>query len=377
MTLLRERKEEFRAIPVNEERRNTLIEEMNKLCLKAEEETRSLNSEEAKRFKELEEEVRLLDETIAAEEKLRDLNKGKRAKDPTEKEEEKRFLDFLRTGETRELNVSDNKLIIPNTISNQIIQKIEELAVIFPACTKFYAAGELTFPIDDNNLGITAGYTEDMATTSATGGKFDTLKLGNYIITCLAKVSKSLLNNTTVNVLPYIIYVVAKAITDFIEKELICGSTKMQGLTTTKNVVVAAAADAITADELIATQLNVPTTLKNTCWVMNRNTLKLVRQLKDNEGRYLCGRMADGFGFELLDRPIKVSDNMPDVGANNVSVIYGDLSGMYAKFSQSIEVEVLRELFATQHAIGIYGSVECDAKIVETGKITGLKGAES
>lgn len=110
---------------------------------------------------------------------------------------------------------------------------------------------------------------------------------------------------------------------------------------------------------------------------MNRDTLKVVRKLKDNEGRYLCGRMADGFGFELLNRPIEVSDYMPNVGANNVSIAYGDLSGMYVKFSQDIEVEVLRELYAPQHAIGVYGSVECDSEIIETGKIAVLKGAES
>lgn len=368
---------EIRALPVNEERRNLLIEQMNDLYIKADSEKRSLNAEEVEKFKELEEEVRLLDETIAAAEKLRNLDGKSRSKDPAEKEDEKRFLNFLRTGEVRELKVSDNKAIIPNSISNKIITKVEELAVIFPKCTKFYAAGEITFPVDNNNLGVVAGYAEDMAETTASGTKFDTAKLGNNIITCLAKVSKSLLNNTTIDLLPYIIYVVAKGLTDFLEKELISGTTKMRGLVACKNIVETATGAEITSDELIDLQLSIPTTVKNTSWVMNRDTLKVVRKLKDNEGRYLCGRMADGFGFELLNRPIEVSDYMPNVGANNVSIAYGDLSGMYVKFSQDIEVEVLRELYAPQHAIGVYGSVECDSEIIETGKIAVLKGAES
>lgn len=375
MTL--KRKEEFRAIPVNEERRNALIEEMNKLCAKAEEETRSLNNEEAQKFKELEEEVRLLDETIAAEEKLRDLNKGNISKNPAEKEEEKRFLNFLRTGETRDLKVQDNKTIIPNSISNQIIKKIEELAVIFPACTKFYAGGELTFAVDKNNLGVTAGYTDDMAEATASGTKLETVKLSNYIITSLAKISKSLLNNTDIDLLPYVVYVVAKAITDFIEKELISGNTKMSGLVTSKNIVTTAKGANITADELIDLQLSIPTVVSDTCWVMNKKTLRAIRKLKTTDSEYLCGRMAEGFGFELLGKPVKISEHMPDIGVNNISVVYGDLSGMYVKFSQNMEVEVLRELYATQHAIGIYGSVECDSKIVETDKIVVLKGASA
>ena len=375
MTL--KRKEEFRAIPVNEERRNTLIEEMNKLCLKAEEETRSLNEEEAKKFKELEEEVRLLDETIAAEEKLRDLNKGKRAKDPTEKEEEKRFLNYLRTGETRDLKIVDNKAIIPTSISKQIIEKMEEVAVIFPKCTKFYAKGELTFAVDNNNLGISAAYVEDMAEVTEKSAKPETVTLKNHIIGALAVISRSLINNTDLDLLPYVVYKIAKALTDFIEKELVSGKTKMSGLVTAKNIVTTAKAAAITADEMIDTQLSIPTTVKDARWTMNARTLAMVRKLKTADGEYLCGKMADGFTFQILGKPVEVSENMPDVGANNIAIAYGDFSGIYLKFSQDIEVQTLMEKYATQHAIGVLGYAECDSKIVEESKIAILKGAAS
>lgn len=375
MTL--KRKEEFRAIPVNEERRNALIEEMNKLCVKAEEETRSLNAEEAKKFKELEEEVRLLDETIAAEEKLKDLNREKRSKDPVEKEEEKRFMNFLRTGETRDLKIADNKAVIPTTISSKIIEKIEELAVIFPKCTKFYAKGELTFAVDNNNLGISAAYVEDMAKLTEKSTKPETVTLKNNIIGSLAVISRSLLNNTDLDLLPYVIYKIAKALTDFIEKELVSGTTKMSGIVTSKNVVTTAEGANITADELIALQLAIPTTVKNATWAMNRDTLLAVRKLKSNDGEYLCGKMADGFTFQILGRPVEVSENMPDIGINNVSVAYGDFSGMYLKFSQDIEIQTLIEQYAIQHSIGVLGYVECDSKIVEESKIAILKGAES
>lgn len=373
MTL--KRKEEFRAIPVNEERRNALIEEMNKLCVKAEEETRSLNAEEAKKFKELEEEVRLLDETIAAEEKLKDLNREKRSKDPVEKEEEKRFMNFLRTGETRDLKIADNKAVIPTTISSKIIEKIEELAVIFPKCTKFYAKGELTFAVDNNNLGISAAYVEDMAKLTEKSTKPETVTLKNNIIGSLAVISRSLLNNTDLDLLPYVIYKIAKALTDFIEKELVSGTTKMSGIVTSKNVVTTAKGANITADELIALQLAIPTTVKNATWAMNRDTLLAVRKLKSNDGEYLCGKMADGFTFQILGRPVEVSENMPDIGINNVSVAYGDFSGMYLKFSQDIEIQTLIEQYAIQHSIGVLGYVECDSKIVEESKIAILKGA--
>ena len=369
------RRLEVRALPANEERRNTLVEKMNEIYLKAEKEERSLTEKEVEEFKSLEEEIRLLDETIAAEKTLRGLDKKENRDKDSVKEEEKRFLNYLRTGEARDLEVTDNKAIIPNSIANQIVEKIEELAVIFPACTKFFGAGELTFAVDNNDIGITAAYSEDMAEITESGTKFETVKLSNHIIGSLTKISRSLINNTTIDVLPYVVYKIAKAITDFIEKELISGSTKMSGLVTSKNITTTAKGGAITADELIDLQLSIPTTVTDACWVMNRKTLKAVRKLKTNDGEYLCGRMSEGFGFELLGKPIKVSDNMPDIGINKISVAYGDLSGMYVKFSQDIEVQVLLEKYATQHAIGILGTAECDSKIVEESKIAILKGA--
>ncbi|MDQ9787879.1 phage major capsid protein, partial [Acinetobacter baumannii] len=82
----------------------------------------------------------------------------------------------------------------PNSIANQIVEKIEELAVIFPACTKFFGAGELTFAVDNNNIGITAAYSEDMAEITESGTKFETVKLSNHIIGSLTKISRSLIN---------------------------------------------------------------------------------------------------------------------------------------------------------------------------------------
>ena len=38
---------------------------------------------------------------------------------------------------------------------------------------------------------------------------------------------------------------------------------------------------------------------------MNKKTLKAVRKFKTNDGYIVCGRMSEGFGFELLGKPIK------------------------------------------------------------------------
>ena len=53
------------------------------------------------------------------------------------------------------------------------------------------------------------------------------------------------------------------------------------------------------------------------------------------------------------------------------------MSGLAVKFSEELNVEVLRERFADEHAIGVIGWVELDAKVADQQKIAVLKMAAS
>jgi HK97 family phage major capsid protein len=78
------------------------------------------------------------------------------------------------------------------------------------------------------------------------------------------------------------------------------------------------------------------------------------------------------FGTTLLGKPVYVSDNMEDMGAGKTAIYYGDMSGLATKFSQDMEIEVLREKYATQHAVGVVGWLEFDAKLENVQKIAKL-----
>ena len=49
------------------------------------------------------------------------------------------------------------------------------------------------------------------------------------------------------------------------------------------------------------------------------------------------------------------------------------MSGLAIKISEDLSIEILREKFATQHAIGAVGWMEVDAKIQDEQKIAVLK----
>ena len=54
------------------------------------------------------------------------------------------------------------------------------------------------------------------------------------------------------------------------------------------------------------------------------------------------------------------------------SIFYGDMSGLSVKFSEELNVDVLRERYADEHAIGVIGWVELDGRVSNQQKIAVL-----
>lgn len=366
------------------EKRNALMDEWDNILVNCQKdtETRALTTEEESRITEIETEIRSIDRTIS---KIEDREKLDKMVAPTESSsnvdelralDEKNFISFCR-GEERALTVSDNGGIVPTTISSQIIEKVKELSPIYAMATKFNVGGDLIFPYyNEETSNIQATYMADMQELTEGTGKFTTVKLENFIIGTLAKISKSLMNRTDFNLVEYIVYRVAKTISEFLEKELIIGTTgKMEGVFSAPTVIESASNTTITADELIDLQMTVPEPFQpGASWIMHKNTLKVLRKLKDSTGNYLLNRdVTTSFGWSLLGKPVYITESAPEIAPDEKVIAYGDMSGLYVKFAQNIEVQILMEKYATQHAVGVVGYVECDSKIVEPQKLAVIK----
>ena len=75
----------------------------------------------------------------------------------------------------------------------------------------------------------------------------------------------------------------------------------------------------------------------------------------------------------ILNKEVCVSDRMPKIGAGNKAVFYGDPSGLYINIREQISTQVLREKYATMHAIGVNMWFEIDSKLAELQKIAALQ----
>ncbi|KQL54515.1 phage capsid protein [Heyndrickxia shackletonii] len=377
--MLTEKKIEVRSMPSLVEQRNNLLDEMDGIMAKVKEETRAMDDNENKRFDEIKAEIAKIDKTLAAEAEARSYEKKETKKQDGKEEqralEEANFLKYIR-GEERALDVGSNGGIIPTHIANKIIEKVKELSPIYSMATVFNVGGDLVFPVyDENTSSIGAAYVDDMQELTEGTGKFTTVKLENFIIGSLAKISKSLMNRTDIDLLSFVINKVAKAIAEFLEKELINGTDgKLTGILSSTYGVESASSTALTADELIDLQMTVPEVFQaNASWILNKDTFKAVRKLKDSEGNYLLNKdLTTQFGWSLLGKPVYVTESMPKIAAGAKVIAYGDMSGLYVKLAQNVELQVLVEKYATQHAVGVVGYVEADSEIVEPQKLAVL-----
>nr|DAU53765.1 MAG TPA: major capsid protein [Caudoviricetes sp.] len=369
------------------EKRNALIEEMEKMVEACETETRAFNEDENKRYEEITKELNDLDATLKAADELDE----KRSYQPVEKPdetkdraelEERAFESYIRGTldlETRadvNLTKSDNGAVIPSSIANKIIEKVKEMSPLFAMAIHYNVGGTLTIPsYDESTQKITMAYATEFATIDSTSGKFTSISLTGFLAGARSLVSKSLVNNSQFDLVPFVVRKMAEAAAYWIENQLINGTTsKIEGLSKVAASVTAASATAVTADELIDLQETIPDVYQGGCiWVMSKATRTAIRKLKDGQNNYLLNKDATSrWGYTLFGKDVYISDNMPDMAAGKRAILYLDPTGLAVKMTETPSVEVLREKYADQHAIGVICWMELDSKVENAQKIAAL-----
>lgn len=266
--------------------------------------------------------------------------------------------------------------LIPTTIVQYIIRKVYDICPILERSQKFNVRGKLDipkYPADNNN--ITVAYQEEFSPLVSSSGSFNTVTLDGFLAGCLTKVSRSLINNLQFDIVGFVVREMAYAITRWIEGELLNGTSgKITGLSDLTNGITAAAQNAITADEVVKLHDKIKDQFqRNAIWIMSPATRTALRLLKSSTGYYLLNDdISSPFGTSLLGKPVYVSDNMHEIAAGNTAIYYGDMMGLATKFNENMNIEVLRERYADEHAYGVIGWLEFDAKVIDEQQIAKL-----
>lgn len=372
------------------ELKNDKIEKAEKILADAEVNKRELTEDEAEELAEIRDDVKRIKEALKIGDELDDSKDKQPKQEPTpadgepkptkEQQDTRAFENFIRGRVVHErageLTKTDNGSVIPATIAQQIIKKVYDVSPILEKSEKYNVKGKLQIPYyDTTGGGITVAYAEEFKPLASSNGKFKNIELDGFLAGALSKISNSLINNSQFDIVSFVVNQMAEDIARFIEHELLIGtSDKVTGLSTLENKVTAAAANAITSDEVVKLKDSIKDVYQsNAIWIMSTATRTALRLLKGSDGHYLLqDDITSPFGSTLLGKPVYVSDNMPEIEANAPVIYYGDMTGLATKFSENITTQVLREKYADEHATGVVAWFEFDSKVQNEHKLAKL-----
>lgn len=358
------------------ERRNDLQAQMEAILATAKNETRAMTEEETKKFDELEAEVRAIDATIEAEKRAEALEiketeqRAAAAETPAE-DAEKRAVDqldaYIRGDEQRAatdpLSTSNNGAIIPEVLSADIIRSLTELANVVGDIATVNSTGtyKQIYEVDK----MTAGWTDELATVTASNATFDTLEIGHHKLGALAKISYELINQADFPIVPEVRSQIIDAFAEKLEDAIFNGdgSKKPTGLCTSGTAYKLAKTKAITADEVIDIFYTLKSAFRaNATWYMSNATLLAIRKLKDSNGQYLFheAELTKDFDGYILGKRVKTSEKIADF-----EIFFGDLKkGYKANMNPGMNIQLLNEKYADQGAKGVLGFLFFDGKPV-------------
>ncbi len=373
------------------ERRAQLMEQIEELSKSIEMEKRAFTDEENAKFDELTKEVESIDSTMAQLERSQKLTKVDNKPDEaagaesTEEMEVRAFAQFIRNERAGDSNITkdDNTAVIPKTIAKKIIDKIKDISPLFRDAEKFNVKGNLSIPyVDAANDNLTVAYATEFTDLEAKSTKLLSVDLSGYLAGVLAKISISLLNSTDIDLVDFVVAKMATAAAVFIDSEILNPSDaahKVTGAAAATQIVPAGSTSAITADVLIKLKNKLKSAYQSGAYfVMHPDTFTACQLLKDGNNRYLFNDdIVEGFSGTILGKPVYVSDQCPSIAENALAVFYVNPAQALAVKVVEDSVQILREKYATQHALGVVEWLEFDAKIQNEQAIAVLKMAVS
>lgn len=377
------------------EKQNELLTRADEMVETAKTENRELTDDEMQELAEIRDDVRKIKEFLDIDDDLRDIDTKKKEDNVPEEEmnmnEEKRALtdeelevrafDAYIRGEVLNERVNNlekgtNGAVIPTSIANRIIKRVYDISPVLERSSKYNVKGKLVLPYyDENTTAITVAYQTEFVAMQSNVGEFKPITLTGYLAGALAKVSRSLINNSEFNLVDWLVDEMAYKIKVFIEGELLKGTTnKVAGLSGLTNSVTAGSATVLTLEDVIKTHDAIKDDFQqDAIWIMSPATRTALRMLKSTTGYPLLNDdVSSPFGTTLLGKPVYVSDNMDNIATGKTVIYYGDMKGLATKFAEDINIQVLREKYADEHADGIIAWFEFDSKVEDAQKITKL-----
>ena len=260
--------------------------------------------------------------------------------------------------------------LVPDEYEKKLISALEEENVFRPLATKIQtSSGDRKIPVITQKG--EASWMEEEEAYSLSDDAFGQIALSAYKVGTAIKISEELLNDSVFDLPSYIAKEFARRIGSKEEEAFLIGDGK--GKPTGIFAAVGGAENGATTstanisfDDMIELFYSVKSPYrKKAVWVLNEQTVKALRKLKDNTGNYIWQpAVSSGLPDTILNRPYVTSVYAPVSAAGATPIAFGDLSYYWIADRQGRSLKRLNELFAMNGQVGFLASQRVDGKLI-------------
>lgn len=265
---------------------------------------------------------------------------------------------------------TEGGFLVPDEFEKKLISALEEENVFRPLATKIQtSSGDRKIPVITQKGEATWMEEEEAYTLS--DDAFGQIALSAYKVGTAIKISEELLNDSVFDLPSYIAKEFARRIGTKEEEAFLIGDGKGKptgifaatggaenGATTT--------GAAITFDDVIELFYSLKSPYrKKAVWVLNEQTVKALRKIKDNTGNFIWQpSVSAGLPDTILNRPYVTSVYAPTIAAGAKAIAFGDYSYYWVADRQGRSLKRLNELFAMNGQVGFFASQRVDGKLI-------------
>jgi HK97 family phage major capsid protein/HK97 family phage prohead protease len=279
-------------------------------------------------------------------------------------EEKKAFGVYLRKGielasdnERKALTVStaaNGGYLAPQEFGNELIKLLREMSPLRAyADIVNISAQSIVYP--RRLTSTAAAWVSEIANRTESGMTFEQVTLTPAELATYVDVSNQLIADNAYNLETELLADIAESFSKAEGLAFVKGTGTGQpkglltatGITEVKTGVAAAFPASNPADVLIGMYHKIPTThARNAVWMMNRNTLSVVRQWKDTTGRYLVSDPVNGGASTIFGRDVVEMPDMDDIAAGLYPIIFGDPKGY--RIADRLDIDFLRDPYTVK-----------------------------
>lgn len=288
----------------------------------------------------------------------------------------KSMLDALRSNFRRVSDVlqegvdADGGYLVPEEYDSRLIDGLSEENIFRKLATTIKTGGQ--HKINIASSAPAAAWIDEGGALTFGDATFAQINLDAHKLHVAIKVTEELLYDNVFRLDTYILEKFSKALANAEEDAFLNGDGKGKPLGILNATgggqvgVTAASATAITADEVMNLIYSLKRPYrKNAKFIVNDQTLAVLRKLKDGNGVYLWQpSMQAGEPDRLLGYPIYTTAYMPTIAAGKVVLAFGDYSYYNIGDRGSRSFAELKELYAGNGMVGYVAKERVDGKLV-------------